>query len=233
MTDKQSKAIELASSKNYTLEEIRDLVGYSSISCVRQALRNGGVPKMPFTEGKIKRTRRNEEIIALRKSGNTFKHISEETGLTECAIKYICNKNGINEEYNLKSGVGKGETRICRRCGKEFECSPGHNKKYCSRSCQRNSNDVVSGAKKRRESIIVVDKDISLRRLYERDNGICHICGRATDWNDYVVINGKKCSKKNYPSIDHIKPVAHGGVHSWGNVALAHIACNARKCDHE
>lgn len=33
----------------------------------------------------------------------------------------------------------------------------------------------------------------------------------------------------NYPSVDHIVPLAKGGLHSWDNVQLAHFKCNTLK----
>ena len=63
----------------------------------------------------------------------------------------------------------------------------------------------------------VSDERIRKDEVYERDGGICHICGRPaskTDWE-----------------LDHIIPLARGGPHSLDNVAVAHAACNARKRD--
>ena len=35
----------------------------------------------------------------------------------------------------------------------------------------------------------------------------------------------------NYPTIDHVMPLAKGGMHSWDNVRLAHHGCNSAKGD--
>lgn len=48
--------------------------------------------------------------------------------------------------------------------------------------------------------------------VYERDGGVCQICGEpigAAEWH-----------------IDHVKPLARGGEHSYANVQLAHAHCN-------
>lgn len=73
------------------------------------------------------------------------------------------------------------------------------------------------------------DNDISLKRLYERDGGVCQICGLPTDPYD---IKGRRVGK-NYPTLDHITPLSKGGSHTWDNVQLAHLACNSAKCDRE
>jgi hypothetical protein len=56
---------------------------------------------------------------------------------------------------------------------------------------------------------------VSLDELYARDNRRCHIC--------------KKIVKRTEASMDHLIPVSQGGPHSWANVALAHISCNASR----
>ena len=38
---------------------------------------------------------------------------------------------------------------------------------------------------------------------------------------------------RHYPTLDHIIPLSKGGSHTWDNVQLAHMGCNAGKCDKE
>jgi 5-methylcytosine-specific restriction endonuclease McrA len=51
--------------------------------------------------------------------------------------------------------------------------------------------------------------------VYERDGGVCGICGEPVDVTDFHV--------------DHIVPIALGGEHSYANAQVAHPACNKRK----
>jgi hypothetical protein len=76
-----------------------------------------------------------------------------------------------------------------------------------------------------------VDKDITLWKLYQRDRGICYLCGGVCDKSDYVIKDGVKICGKNYPSKDHVIPLARGGKHQWENVRLAHLGCNIEKSD--
>ena len=71
------------------------------------------------------------------------------------------------------------------------------------------------------------DDTISLKALIKRDKGICQICGAPTNEDD--LINGH--IGRMYPTLDHIIPLSKGGTHTWDNVQLAHMACNAGKCD--
>lgn len=57
--------------------------------------------------------------------------------------------------------------------------------------------------------------DIERAVVFERDCGICQICGAAVDperWH-----------------LDHITPLSRGGEHSYANVQVSHPRCNQRK----
>lgn len=71
------------------------------------------------------------------------------------------------------------------------------------------------------------DDSITLQALMEKDNYTCCICGKAVDCNDR---EGRRIGRL-YPTLDHIIPISKGGSHTWDNVQLAHMACNAGKCD--
>lgn len=104
--------------------------------------------------------------------------------------------------------------------------------KYCSKKCgQKVANQM--GELRRRNLIqaAMVDKDITVEGLYRRDNGVCAICGKPCNLEDYTVRDGFKICGDWYPSIDHIIPLAKGGLHSWDNVQLAHRRCNWEKSD--
>ena len=54
---------------------------------------------------------------------------------------------------------------------------------------------------------------VTRRSVVHRDKGICGYCGGKAD------------------TIDHIKPKAQGGKHTWRNVAAACRPCNGKKRD--
>jgi 5-methylcytosine-specific restriction endonuclease McrA len=58
--------------------------------------------------------------------------------------------------------------------------------------------------------------ELNLGEIYERDNGICHICGTHVPIGEDLVF-------------DHVVPFCHGGPHTAENVAVAHYDCNAKK----
>lgn len=130
---------------------------------------------------------------------------------------------------NKRTKTAKRNMRYhpCIVCGKMTK-----NKKYCSLACNNKANWATKDAKRRvKIRNALVDNDISLKGLYERDHGVCHICGGICDYNDHQNQDGIFIAGYTYPSIDHVIPLARGGKHSWDNVKLAHWYCNTLKRD--
>lgn len=75
------------------------------------------------------------------------------------------------------------------------------------------------------------DRDITLAKLYRRDNGVCYLCGGLCNWSDHITRDGAFIAGNTYPSVDHVKPLALGGCDTWDNVKLAHFRCNSIKKD--
>lgn len=73
------------------------------------------------------------------------------------------------------------------------------------------------------------DRDITLKKLFERDNGVCHLCGGRCDYSDYRQTEKAFIAGSHYPSIDHIVPLSKGGAHTWDNIKLAHFRCNSKR----
>lgn len=111
--------------------------------------------------------------------------------------------------------------KYCEICNKLFIANDTR-QKFCCAKCKNKYNN------KRKDKRIYKngkpDLSISLTRLYMRDMGICQLCGKHIDFDC-------DSNSNNYPSIDHIKPIAKGGLHSWDNVHLACRGCNSAKSD--
>jgi hypothetical protein len=56
---------------------------------------------------------------------------------------------------------------------------------------------------------------VDVRVVYERDEGICGICGIFVEIDDF--------------HLDHVIPVSRGGEHSYANTQTSHALCNIRK----
>lgn len=112
--------------------------------------------------------------------------------------------------------------RQCKNCGKWFCPNGSGRKSYCSEKCAKAAANASHDRRLARNG--KPDYSITLTKLYMRDQGICQICGRSIDFD---------CDSNSdfYPSIDHIRPLAKGGLHRWDNVQLACRICNTLKAD--
>ena len=137
-------------------------------------------------------------------------------------------------EENKRKKLAKEKERKEREQAKWHDCpvcgKRTNRKVYCSDVCARKHYDAIKDVR-RRERIEqqLVDKDISLDKLIERDNNICWLCGLVCDKTDYTYKGNAFVAGNFYPSIDHVKPLSKGGLHSWNNVKLAHFRCNSIK----
>lgn len=102
--------------------------------------------------------------------------------------------------------------------------------KYCCDRCMHKAGNTTKEIRRRHKiQSAMVDTGITVEAIYKRDNGICYLCGGRCDLNDYVNDKGTFIAGNQYPSIDHIIPLAKGGDHSFQNVKLAHRICNSVK----
>lgn len=76
----------------------------------------------------------------------------------------------------------------------------------------------------RRRAVTALGEKISARKIFQRDNWTCKLCGdpinQSLKWPDPWS-----------PSLDHIVPLKKGGQHVIWNVQTAHLRCNVRKQD--
>jgi 5-methylcytosine-specific restriction endonuclease McrA len=127
----------------------------------------------------------------------------------------------------------KGIEVACEQCGEVF-IAFNNRRKFCSSICLRRNNNSKRDKRNRDRyrSNGNVEWSITLDKLIKRDKGMCHICGKQVDSNDYVRREDNAfITGNNYPSIDHVKPISKGGTHQWSNIRLAHRYCNSIKRD--
>lgn len=139
-----------------------------------------------------------------------------------CDCKEIKSLSDFNRDKCQYDGYS-GKCKSCRKI---------HIKKWRERNRERYNENWRRSYEKNKQAFIerrnelgnirrarkygvTADKDITIKKLYERDNGICQICKQACKWED--------------KSIDHTIPLSKGGSHIWDNVQLAHLSCNVTK----
>lgn len=126
----------------------------------------------------------------------------------------------------------KSKPKICVICGKTFYSSD-ERRKTCSHDCATILKKSNAGLKRfRHKGGDVVDYGITLKRVFDRDKGICWICGKRCDFNDVrYTSKGIKYCGDTHPVKDHVIPLSAGGDESWENVRLACWRCNRDKSD--
>lgn len=141
------------------------------------------------------------------------------------------------EQQRAEARERKAEARAERLADRLHPCpvceTMTTNRKYCSPACSHKANNHRKELRRRAKLVnAIVDADIEIHELFSRDRGVCHICGGACDWNDKEIRPTGIICGDYYPSVDHVIPLAKGGLHEWNNVRLAHRICNSLKRDY-
>ena len=68
--------------------------------------------------------------------------------------------------------------------------------------------------------------DATLKRIYDRTSGYCHLCGKKMSFTNYA-----RLGRKGAWEIEHSVPRAKGGTDHPNNLFGAHIVCNRDKSD--
>lgn len=118
-------------------------------------------------------------------------------------------------------------TTTCKYCNQEFNYFGTSRRSVCD-VCK------VKQSKRSKRLLMIYtrphDDDITLRKLFSRDKGICYLCGSKCDWNSkHIDSKGNVIADNYYPSVDHVIALHDGGTHQWSNVKLAHRICNTLK----
>ena len=132
----------------------------------------------------------------------------------------------------IKAGSGKQLSFGFCACGEILSRFDGLKGKQCADCARRAANKYKELSRRRKLKNAMIDSDITIQKLFRRDNGVCYLCGCLCDWDDKEIRpDGTIVCGNTYPSIDHVKPLTKGGCHSWDNVKLAHRICNSLKAD--
>lgn len=137
----------------------------------------------------------------------------------DCAIKAASAKAKVQNLANYKTRPAK--TYTCTECGKDF-LSKGkrfaQGTIYCSFKCQRKADRRKRDYALRGEYA----EHIDFATIVKRDRGRCKLCGERVALNEAV-------PHPKAATLDHIVPLARGGLHTATNVQLAHFQCNCVK----
>lgn len=124
----------------------------------------------------------------------------------------VCHRRDAKIRYgNKRRGCELPSLIDCGICGDSFKPFSIATR-YCSKPCKSKAKDQRRAFRWK----------IKRQKIYDRDGGICQLCG---GWVD---------SNLPYPhrkafTIDHIIPVSAGGTDEETNLQTAHMDCNSGK----
>lgn len=222
----------IEAAKTMTLNEIAARYKMHPQSLPRRFKRLGVWPVGYGERKKAEKKPPKTYVKACPVCGSTFSTTKKNqvSCCAECRTKkWYEEKKAKRIEYRNRHEV----ERACAICGGLFYCLEVETRKTCSHEC----SEVFSRKQKRARHDKRIPKArridrIDIKSLYKRDNGQCYICGGVCNWNDWrTADSGNEYPGDTYPTIDHVLPVSKGGADSWGNVRLAHWACNLKKAD--
>jgi len=115
------------------------------------------------------------------------------------------------------------QEKTCARCGQtkpvdEFYLSTRARgrlrQSWCVDCTKVAAADSAMRTAARRRGATVIEC-FSRADIFERDGGVCHVCGELVDPDNW--------------HIDHLLPLSRGGQHVAANVAVAHPKCNGAR----
>jgi hypothetical protein len=137
----------------------------------------------------------------------------------ECRLEK--GRRDSHERYRQEHTLARPDvTKTCEQCGNSFTVNKYADRLFCSDRCSHNASKAMARAKAHDVPRVQVRR----AAIYERDHGLCGICGKAVD----------RSLPPLHPmsfTLDHIIPLTKGGEHSAANVQVAHRVCNSRKGD--
>jgi 5-methylcytosine-specific restriction endonuclease McrA len=139
--------------------------------------------------------------------------------------KKYCSAACASKGRRLASIQADTRVKICRVCRKEHRKKIGVSfGKYCSDACRRAFRRTAGAYKNAMARSLsgemkteLVDPEIVFRiQRYK-----CQRCGIECDRSGQ--------HRMRAPTLDHIKPIARGGEHTWDNVQTLCMLCNNKK----
>lgn len=221
----------------------------ASVTCSTECSLTHGNRSKPGTE---KRQNRIQETVN-KKHGESFEYVSHDKGRVKLRCKTCGNiieraqstvrEKNIRCEHCKEAEDAKDARRklvlflvalkesktpkTCKNCGKAFY-SPYATKEYCSDSCRKKARRTGNSYRSRcRHYGVYYDPRVTREKVLERDGYVCQVCGKKCDENDHRW----GTSGPDFPTLDHIVPLAKGGAHTWDNVQCACGICNSYKRD--
>ena len=143
-----------------------------------------------------------------------------------CGTEVINSGNGRNRPRHSRKCIDCiriANMAKCAQCGRRFHRNRSK-QRFCSQSCwygwrSRNRDDMSTarrGATRRARKREAFVEYVDHTSVFRRDRFTCWIC-------EGPIIPGHP---RWGASVDHVVPLALGGLHCYSNVLTAHMVCN-------
>jgi hypothetical protein len=125
-------------------------------------------------------------------------------------------KNWVSAGERLAS---KPEDRFCLHCGVTFPQAKRSDAIFCSAECNMSAHRLQRSLRRRTGEGMT---GWLRAEIFNRDGWICGICRKKVDPD-------LRYPDPMAPSLDHIVPVAEGGLNEAANLRLTHLRCNCSR----
>lgn len=148
-----------------------------------------------------------------------------------CGIVFTARRHERTRCSSCRLALSVKAKKTCQICKKSFvpvhaarrTCSAACNRAAVQQSRRRKGRHDERARRRARKRGAFVARVVR-KRVFERDGWKCRICGKPTKRN-------AKVPDPKAPVLDHIIPLAKGGIHAPVNVQCAHFICNSLKSD--
>lgn len=190
---------------------------YCDLECAREdrsrVYRTRGIAhKGVATKGHNRREPKKRRVcLVCNKAINASKNVT-------CSEE--CKKKIEKSKYQARA-----KTTECKVCGVAFTRLPrkGGFAGCCSRKCRNKDASKISRRVRRARIKNSVRKDkISRSVIFKAANWKCKLCGTGVHWPDGNHLPSEA-------TIDHVVPIAKGGLHVYSNVQCLCRKCNTAK----
>jgi hypothetical protein len=140
---------------------------------------------------------------------------------------YEENKESFNEKRRLKYKELNSEAikkKVAEYKANNKEKIREQSKEYRKKNREKVRSKLHDYRARKRGAFV---EKIDFKVIYEKDNGICYLCGKPVNMNKLE----NESVPADYGTIDHVIPIIAGGLHEYTNIRLAHLSCNGAKSD--
>lgn len=166
---------------------------------------------MPYADPAIAKVKRHEHYLRNRERIAEYNRAYYATNSEECKERvrrhYVANRDDCLERakaYSRAHPERWRNDRVRKRNQDWFKAHP------------EVGRSAVAAYRARRKASPSVER-ITRHEIYERDGGMCRLCGTVL--------------AETASTMDHIIPLSRGGEHTRANIQLACRSCNSRKRD--